>query len=526
MSTNPILPGFYPDPSICRADDAYYLATSSFEYFPGVPVFRSTDLIRWEQVGNALDRSGQLKLFRGLEAGSAGVYAPTLRYRDGVFWLVTTNVVDRADGHLIVRTTDPATGWSDPVHTKGAIGIDPDLAWDEHGVCHLTWAQAHHIRQAPVDPLTGRLLSEPRLLWTGTGLSHTEAPHLYARNGWWYLVVAEGGTERGHVVSVARSRSIAGPFEPHPANPIFSHRSTDHPVQNTGHADLIELPDERWAMVYLGVRPRGSSPRFHVNGRETFLAGVEWADDWPVVVEDAFDVPPQPTAFTDDFGGASLHPRWVSPGTDPRTFTRLPGADGRIGITLAPGRAPEARETVHLLATRTRDAEWQAEATVAAGDAALVVQIDDAHWAAVERHRDTLTARAVVGPFDQELATISGISADRPLAIRAVDTSGRLSLHNGPDRLELGFVDEGAFRPLADIDGRYFSTEVAGGFTGRVVGVEALGNEAVLTRFTYTALSTVMPEDPVSPVRPQVVPAGSPRAARRDGARGTRQPPG
>ncbi|UGQ11021.1 glycoside hydrolase family 43 protein [Yinghuangia sp. ASG 101] len=487
MTANPILPGFHPDPSICRAGDAYYLATSSFEYFPGVPVFRSTDLVRWEQVGNALDRPGQLKVVRGLEAGSTGVYAPTLRHRDGVFWLVTTNVIEHARGQLIVRTTDPAKGWSDPVFTEGAIGIDPDLTWDEDGVCHLSWASPQGIRQAVVDPVTGRLLSEPRLLWAGTGLAYPEAPHLYARNGWWYLVIAEGGTERGHVVSVARSRSIRGPFEPHAGNPILSHRSTDHPVQNTGHADLVELADGRWAMVYLGVRPRGNTPKFHVNGRETFLAGVEWVEDWPVVVEDAYNVPPQPTSFTDDFTGRELHPRWVSPGTDPRTFARPAETGDRVGIVLAAGRPPRARETRHLLATRTRDGEWQAEVTAPAGDVALVVQIDDGHWAAVERVGDTLTVRAVVGPFDQALGSVTGVASEHPLAIRAVDISHRLSLHNGPDRLELGYLDRGRFHALAGLDGRYLSTEVAGGFTGRVVGVEALGVDAVVTRFSYTA---------------------------------------
>ncbi|WP_436791266.1 family 43 glycosylhydrolase [Yinghuangia sp. YIM S10712] len=371
---------------------------------------------------------------------------------------------------------------------EGAIGIDPDLTWDEDGVCHLSWSSPNGIRQAAVDPVTGRLLSEPRLLWAGTGLAHPEAPHLYARNGWWYLVIAEGGTERGHAVSVARSRSVSGPFEPHPANPILSHRSTDHPVQNTGHADLLELPDGSWAMVYLGVRPRGNTPKFHVNGRETFLAGIEWADDWPVVVEDAYDVPPQPTSFTDDFAAPDLHPRWVSPGTDPGTFVRSANGDGRTGIALAAGRAPEARETRHLLATRARDDEWQADVTAPVGDVALVVQIDDAHWAAVERCGDTLTARAVVGPFDQALGSVTGVARDTPLAIRAVDISHRLSLHNGPDRLELGYLDNGRLHALADLDGRYLSTEVAGGFTGRVIGVEALGGDALVAQFTYAVL--------------------------------------
>ncbi|MFF5966433.1 hypothetical protein ACFY64_22385 [Streptomyces collinus] len=220
--------------------------------------------------------------------------------------------------------------------------------------------------------------------------------------------------------------------------------------------------------------------------RETFLAGVEWADDWPVVIEDAFEVPPQPTTFSDDFAAPGLHPRWVSPGTAPSAFVRRDTTDG-AGIVLTAGRAPESREAVHLLAVRTRDAEWQAEATAPKGDVALVVRIDDAHWVAVERTGSTVTARAVIGPCDQKLASVTVRDSDVPLVIRSLDTSDRLSLHNGPDRLELGFQEDGRFHSLTHVDGRYVSTEVAGGFTGRVVGVEALGADALLTRFSYTA---------------------------------------
>ncbi|MCF2531129.1 glycoside hydrolase family 43 protein [Yinghuangia soli] len=486
MNVNPILPGFYPDPTICRAGDGYYLAASTFEYFPGVPVFHSTDLIHWEQIGNALDRPEQLRVLGGLAAASTGVYAPTLRHREGKFWLVTTNVLEHAKGQLIVHSTDPAKGWSDPVYAPGAIGIDPDLAWDEDGTCHLTWAGAGGITQAAVDPETGELLSEPKSLWSGTGLAYPEAPHLYSRNGWWYLVIAEGGTERGHAVSVARSRSITGPFEPHPDNPILSHRSTGHPVQNTGHADLVELLDGSWAMVHLGVRPRGSTPMFHVNGRETFLAGVDWIDDWPAVNEDAFSVPATQTSFTDDFADPVLHPRWISPGAVPGAFARR---HGRNGVTLAAGRAPDEREARRLLAVRARDARWEAAATVSSGDVALVVRIDDDHWAGVQRHGDVVTARAVVGPFDQTFAAAHGIPEDRPLVIRSVDNADMPSPHNGPDRLRLGYLADDGFQALADIDGRYISTEVASGFTGRVIGVEALAVEAVLTTFTYTAIA-------------------------------------
>ncbi|AEM84152.1 glycoside hydrolase family 43 protein [Streptomyces violaceusniger] len=479
---NPIVPGFYPDPSVCRAGDDYYLVTSSFEYFPGVPVFHSRDLVQWEQVGNVLDRPSQLNVRPGREGASAGIYAPTVRYHDGEFWLATTNREDVMKGHIIVRASDPAGEWSEPVYTTGAIGIDPDLAWDEDGTCYLTWSLPGGIAQATVDPSSGKVLSEPRIIFEGTGLAHTEGPHLIRRGSFWYLLVAEGGTGPGHGICVARSDSPSGPWEQHTANPILSHRSTTHPVQNTGHGDLVELPDGSWAMVHLGVRPRGSFPECHVNGRETFLTGVDWVDGWPVIVEDRFDVPQAPTAFADDFSTAELHPRWIAPGTDPRSFAvPHPGE----GLRLSAGRAPAAREAERLLAVRARDASWTATATLPQGHVALVVRIDDAHWAAVERRDGILTARAVIGPLDQILATADGGTAEHPLALRAVAHNEQYSFAKGPDEIELGHLVDGEFRTLATIDGRYLSTEVAGGFTGRVIGVEALGTDALLTHFTY-----------------------------------------
>ncbi|UGQ11749.1 glycoside hydrolase family 43 protein [Yinghuangia sp. ASG 101] len=490
MNVHPILPGFFPDPSICRVGNDHYLIASSFEYFPGVPIFHSRDLTAWEQIGNVLDRPSQLPVATGLDGASTGIYAPTLRHHDGSFWMITTNrttMDELRKGHLIVRAEDPSGPWSDPVHTTGAIGIDPDLAWDDDGTCYMTWSMLG-IMQAPIDPVTGKLLGEPRKLWDGTGLAHPEGPHLFRRGAWWYLVIAEGGTGPGHGVTVARSRSITGPFEAHPANPILSHRSTDHPVQNTGHADLVELADGRWAMVHLGVRPRGAHPKWHVNGRETFLTGIAWADDWPVVDEDAFGVPAQDTSFTDDFIGGALHPRWISPGTDPRGFT-TPSEAAPGGLVLRAGRAHDEREARHLLAVRARDEAWQATAALPAGDAALVVRVDDAHWAAVERRGTTISVRMVVGPLDRILATAEDVPADRPLAVRCAAVPADFGLRTAPDRLQLGYAD-GGFRPLADVDGRYLSTEVAGGFTGRVIGVEALDGDAVLTRFTYQAEPT------------------------------------
>jgi len=487
MGAAPILPGFHPDPSICRAGKDYYLINSSFEYFPGVPIFTSRDLLTWRQIGNVLDRESQLNVSPGITGAGKGIYAPTIRFHDGRFWMATTNITDVVKGHLIVHAEDPAGPWSDPVYTSGAIGWDPDPSWDEEGQCHLAWADPRGgIAHATVDPVTGQLLSATELIWQGTGLSSPEGPHLFQRNGWWYLLVAEGGTGPGHAVTIGRARSITGPYEAHPEGPLLTHRSTSHPVQNTGHADLVELIDGSWAMVYLGVRPRGEFPRFHVNGRETFLAGVDWADEWPVVVPDRYQEPRPATSFVDYFGAPELHSRWISPGVPPISFCRF---DGSGGVTLTSGRRPDDREAKNLLAVRARDAEWQVNVEAPAGDLSLIVRIDDAHWAGVERRGDVLSARAVIGPMDQTLASKNGIPVGVPLAVRAVGSPQQHGVRTGPDRVELGYLQDG-FTVLAAIDGRYLSTEVAGGFTGRVIGVEALTGQARVDRFEYSAAAS------------------------------------
>ena len=486
MGAAPILPGFHPDPSICRVGDDYYLINSSFEYFPGVPIFTSQDLRGWKQLGNVLDRESQLNVSPGLAGAGKGIYAPTLRFHDGRFWMATTNITDVVKGHLIVHSEDPAGPWSDPVYTTGAIGWDPDLSWDEEGNCHLAWADPRGgIAHATVDPSTGKLLSNPELIWQGTGLSSPEGPHLIRRHGWWYLLVAEGGTGPGHAVTIGRARSVEGPYEPHPDGPLLTHRSTSHPVQNTGHADLVELSDGSWAMVYLGVRTRGEFPRFHVNGRETFLAAVDWDGDWPVVLPDGDEEPGNATSFVENFGAGELHPRWIAPGVSPASFCHL---DGTGGVTLDPGRMAGEREAARLLAVRARDAEWQTTVEAPAGDLALIVRVDDSHWAGVERCGDVVSARAVIGPLDQILASAQGVPTAAPLALRVLGNPQQHGVRTGPDRVQLGYLQDG-FQLLASIDGRYVSTEVAGGFTGRVIGVEALSGQARLDRFEYQALS-------------------------------------
>jgi beta-xylosidase len=208
---NPILPGFHPDPSSCRVGDDHYLVTSTFTWFPGVPIYRSTDLERWEQVGNVLDRPSQLDLSATLGWSSLGVYAPTLRHHDGRFWLITTNVTNQGACNFFVTAEDAAGPWSEPTFLDIA-GIDPDLAWDDDGACWVHHSRGPEgIARSRIDDRTGEVLEGPTPTWSGTGGQYPEAPHLFERDGTWYLLIAEGGTHTGHAVSIARGPSPTGP---------------------------------------------------------------------------------------------------------------------------------------------------------------------------------------------------------------------------------------------------------------------------------------------------------------------------
>ena len=281
---NPVLPGFYPDPSVCRVGKDFYLATSSFEYFPAIPIFHSRDLIHWRQLGHAIDRKSQLDFSR--IPSSQGIYAPTLRYHRGIFYLVTTCAGGR--GNFFMTAKQPAGRWSDPVGLDGD-GIDPDLFFDDDGTAYYTRNGPAEERdypkivQARLDVKRGKLLEEPYELFRGTGGIWPEAPHLYKVGQTYYLVIAEGGTSYGHSVVVARSDSPTGPFKGYPNNPVLTHRHRKrHPVQAIGHADLVELEDGNWWSLLLGIRP--TAGRYHHLGREVFLAPVEWTGDgWPIV---------------------------------------------------------------------------------------------------------------------------------------------------------------------------------------------------------------------------------------------------
>ncbi|HEU5130339.1 MAG TPA: family 43 glycosylhydrolase [Glycomyces sp.] len=479
----PVVPGFYPDPTICRVGEDYYLAHSSFEYFPGAPIFHSRNLVSWTQIGNILDRREQFR--RGDGRPSGGIYGSTLRHHDGRFWFVTTNVGDAGSGQTIVTAEDPAGEWSEPVFVREAVGIDPDLCWDEDGECYLTWkgtvwnGEGDGIFQARLDTATGRFKGEAYPVWQGMGLAASEAPHLYRVDGRWYLLLAEGGTERGHTVTVARGDAPQGPFEPCPDNPVFSHRSTAKPVQNTGHADLVRTPEGDWAAVYLAVRPGGFTPQFHVLGRETFLAGVDWVDGWPVFDEARFSVPRPQTAFADDFSSPELDLRWVVPGGEPEAVA-APHPAGGLELRPAPDGGPG------LLCARVRDLAWSAEAEFD-GSGRLRLLIDDRHWYEVVFEDGRVRAEARVGDLGHELGAEACPGPTAVLRIEAVapETEGVSPTSIGPDEVVLSFGGGDGRRELGRLDGRYLSTEVATGFTGRVLALGSAGEGSRVRRAVY-----------------------------------------
>jgi xylan 1,4-beta-xylosidase len=483
MSTQrPVLPGFHPDPSICRVGDSYYLVTSSFEYAPGVPIFRSTDLRSWEQIGNVLDRPSQLDVSGAGPSG--GIFAPTLRHHDGRFWMITTNWSDDG-GQLLVHAEDPAGPWSEPVRIPSAVGIDPDLAWDEDGTCLMSYAgfDLHGaegqlgIVQSAIDPLTGDVLTERRHLWAGTGGKFPEGPHLYRIGAWWYLLVAEGGTERGHAVTIARSRSAQGPFESNPRNPLLTHRGTDEPVQNTGHSDLVQRPDGSWAIVYHGVRARGSSPEWHVLGRETFADEVTWEDGWPVLTGHLQPVVPEDRPVTEELAGETLPPSWVAASRFPAEVAVREDDGWRItakdGEPVFLGRRQE-----HLFA-RVR-ARLEVD-----GTGGLSVRIDPRHGLDLEVSEGAVRAVWAVGDIRHVLGT-RPLEGDAVLEVRLAPSEGHeFSTARGPDVVLAGVVDGDAFTELGRVDGRYLSTEVAGGMTGRMVGVTSARGSVLVRAFEY-----------------------------------------
>lgn len=480
---NPVVPGFYPDPSVCRVGSDYYLATSTFEYFPGVPILRSKDLVSWKTIGHALTRRSQLEL--GTARSSQGIYAPTLRHHDGLFYLVTTNM--SGGGSFIVTARDPAGEWSEPVRVKEQDwGMDPSLFFDDDGRVYYTrhgGGERGAVLQAEIDVTTGDLTQPVREIWRGTGDIWPEGPHLFKIRGTYYLMLAEGGTGYGHQVTIARSSSPWGPFEAYAGNPILTHRDRrSEPIQATGHADLVQTEAGDYFLVFLGIRPPDG--QHHHLGRETFLAPLAFGHDgWPRVnggapigltmevaglpATQAF--PPAPVR--DDFDAPRLGLDWIhvrnpDPAdhslTERPGFLRLRGTRATLDDVAAPAFAGRRQRALRCRASARLEFSPQGDE-----EAGLTVRSNE------ENHYD-LVVVAAEGKRRVRLRTrvkgTTSVLAEADAGAGAVT----LFVEAAPSDYELGFETAAGERHLLGrAKAAALSSEAAGGFTGAVFGLFA-----------------------------------------------------
>ncbi len=547
---NPIIPGGYPDPSICSKDGDFYLVNSSFAYFPGLPIWHSRDLAHWEQIGNVLDRPSQLPLDPWEISG--GLAAPTIRYHEGLFYVICTNI--NHGGNFIVTARAPCGPWSEPHWLEGAYGIDPSLFWDDDGKAWYTGSPDPRFKQksdrqmiwlSEIDLNNYCLVGEKYEIWGGAleEVFCPEAPHIYRKDGYYYLMIAEGGTEHYHSETIARSKTITGPYEGCPGNPILTqrHLGTHADIANTGHGDLIELPDGSWYIVFLGSRPYGG---YHKNmGRETFIAPVIWEDGWPVVSPGTgrilFEYPApalevfQPACLPekDDFDGDKLAFCWNILGTPDEKAYRIENGCLKIrfdekslgqGI-VKPGRSnplssKHEPQSIVFIGRRQQHKSFHAEAELTdfhpenQQTAGLAILQNDYYQIRLEAGRtqpgnetkgasETTEIRAYrcyrdldtclqrkenTAPFTEEL--LGSIPWNEPDAVLIMDANEQVYRLTAVDR-------SGSAHIIADhIDARFMGSECAGGCVGAYIGMFASGNGqsyddyASFSSFTYKPL--------------------------------------
>jgi alpha-N-arabinofuranosidase len=501
---NPILAGFYPDPSITRAGDKFYLVNSTFAYFPGIPVFESSDLVHWRPLGHVLDRPSQLR-FDGLGV-SRGVFAPAIHHHNGVFYVLNT-LVD-SGGNFISTAKNPAGPWSDPVWLPEIDGIDPSLFVDADGKAYVLnngppdekprYNGHRAIWMQELDLQRLKLVGPRRVLVNGgVDISKQpiwiEGPHLFKRGAWYYLMCAEGGTGPNHSEVILRSKSVWGPYDPYQNNPILTQRDLPkdraNPVINAGHADLVEAPDGTWWATFLGSRPY-DGVNYHT-GRETYLLPVTWKNDWPVILDHGKTIPyiasapkllntnrevaPLTGNFTwrDEFDQRQLNSAWLQLRAPRQQWFDVAAGAGQLNITPTGERldgngnpAYLGRRQQHLTFEASTSLRLPQQPGVAAGIAAFQ---NGQHWY-------FLGARRVGESVQIFLEKQSGTTVTQLAAAtleRASDTDIKLKI-SGRGRDYSFYYDAAGWQPLiANDDGSILSTEVAGGFVGATLGPHA-----------------------------------------------------
>ena len=462
---NPIINGGYPDPSIVRVDDDFYIVNSSFEYFPALPIHHSKDLVNWELIGYGIDRSsqgtGKVNLYDVQQQG--GIHAPSIRYHNGLFYIVTTNVYSPEDKskptemvNFILTAKNPAGPWSDPYIIEGAPGIDPDIFFDDNG---KVWFVGTHDTGNPnkngigeiwiqeLDLDNWKLKGQRHSIWRGAcGGCCVEGPHIYKQYGRYYLMVAEGGTSYNHAVMIASSENIEGPYDSNPKNPILTsrHLSNNNWVHSTGHADLVQLKDMRWYMVSLGIRNEMDSTSNM--GRETHLMPVVWEEawdnwvevekgrwepviiKWPVVAPNTGKVERNTSipflekkqninySFYDDFTSPKLDLQWNFRRVPRENTYELNSKNKSLKLNLSP-ESFELRGRYNLMGFRQKETEFEYSSSMNFkpkknfSEAGLSIFSQDDNYInfTVKKHNNKTLLNLSVKPRDQKLDIIKSI---------------------------------------------------------------------------------------------------------------------
>lgn len=504
---NPLLPGWHSDPSVCRAGDDYFLVTSTFSYYPGVPIFHSRDLLNWRQIGHVLSRPSQLRL-DGQDLNGGGIYAPAIAYnpRNKTFYMITTNV---GEGNFFVKTKDPFGSWSDPIMLPDVNGIDPSFLFDDDGRAYIVHNDApdgtpeydghRAIRIHEFDVEREQTVGQSKVI-VDKGVNPAEkpiwieGPHLYKINGKYYLMAAEGGTGDRHSEVIFRADSPFGPYSPAPQNPILTQRDLDSnrplPITCTGHADLVQTPRGDWWAVFLGCRP--FKEQFENLGRETFMLPISWnSGGWPVITEKGekvrtvVSVPGakrggKPTfgnfTLTDSFSAPTLGLEWMTlrgPATGLYSLTSHPGS---LALRCADASAAEKAVPAYI-GRRIQHSEFDCTVTMTfspadgSKEAAGLLLLKNETRQYFLCVANTPMGRAV----ELRKTTDGGVETLVSKPIPPKQTTLRLRIESTGLTFNFSFsTKKGRWTEVAGgIDAGYLSTRHAGGFTGTTIGMYA-----------------------------------------------------
>lgn len=491
---NPIVKGFFPDPSICKANGKYYLACSSFQYFPGVPILESTDLLNWKMIGHCLTRPSQVNLHQVNSSG--GVFAPTIRYHEGRFYMVTNN--NTYQKNFYVYTDDIYGEWSEPIFVEQE-GIDPSLFFEGDKVYFTSNGNDEDgngcIMQCEIDIASGKKLTPTTKVWGGAGGRYLESPHLFHFGDWYYLTVAEGGTEYGHMISYARSKDPMGPFENYPHNPVLTNRNVGgniNRIQGIGHGDFIQDEEGNTYLVCLGYRQIGEWLPYHHLGREVYLAGVHWTDDgWFTagdengMVTAEMEVPElQGVQQTEGIYDVDLEtcpqndPRWCyMRDYEPDRYVFTEHAIRMKGSTVT----LEEESTPTFLGIRQNEfvTEFRVKLHSEAEEAGITCYMDES------QHYDFALVQTEAGAKVQlKLRTGDAIGIAGELTLSADANEVELKIASDHENYYYYLIQDGNETKVGQARTKYLSTEVAGGFTGVLLAMYAIDAEDRIAEFS------------------------------------------